>query len=89
MTARKPALFEVTVEKRPVLSRCTDLIPLRRDVCLACGGPVEHESVGQPALFRHGGYGATRMTTFAVCRDRECLAVRFVRSIEVRPERAA
>lgn len=85
----RPSLFTIEVETRPPLSRCTDLIPLRRDACLGCGGPVEAESVGQPALFRHGGYGATRMTTFAVCQNPECLAVRFVRTIEVRPERVA
>lgn len=83
----RAALFTVELEKRAPTSRCRDLVPLRRDACLACGGPTRDESVGQPALFRHGGYGATKMTTFAVCDNRDCLAVRFVRSIEVRPDR--
>lgn len=82
----KPALFTVEYETREPLSKCRDLIPLKRDACLSCGAPTRMESAGQLALFRHGGYGATRMTTFAVCPNRDCLAVRFVRTIEVRPE---
>lgn len=83
----KPGLFTVTVETRRPTTRCTDLVPLPRDDCLACGGPTTVESVGQPALFRHGGYGATRMETFAICLARACRAVRLVRTVEVRPDR--
>lgn len=83
----KQRLLEVERAPKPKLSRCRDLVPVERDTCFVCGGPIRHESIGQPALFRHGGYGATRMTTFAICTERACRAVRIVRTIEVRPDR--
>ncbi len=82
-------LFSIALEPRTRLSLCVDLVPYPGDVCLRCGGPVTSESIGQPALFRHGGYGATRMSTFLLCRDQKCRGVRLSRVIEVRPERRA
>ncbi|MCI0635548.1 MAG: hypothetical protein L0206_16785 [Actinobacteria bacterium] len=37
------------------------------DVCPECGGRLETLAVGQPALIRHGGYGATRRTAVRFC----------------------
>lgn len=72
----------------PVMrSRCTDLEPIERDQCLTCRGPVTEHTVAQPALFRFGGYGATKQLTVQVCRDTACASVRLVRIDEVRPER--
>lgn len=66
-------------------SRCTDLVPLARALCLACGSETRTATIGEPALFRHGGYGATRLTTFLLCANEACRAVRFLRVEEVRP----
>jgi endogenous inhibitor of DNA gyrase (YacG/DUF329 family) len=35
--------------------------------CPACGAEVTDEQVDQPALIRHGGYGATRRTVTRHC----------------------
>lgn len=43
------------------------LVLLDPDRCPSCAQPVEVETVGQPALFLHGGYGATRVTTIRYC----------------------
>ncbi len=80
-------LLDVTLELRGPRSRCTDLVPLGRDVCTKCGGPVQREAIGQPALFRHGGYGGTQMTAFVVCLDTNCRQVRIAAVYEVRPDR--
>ena len=78
-------LLDVERVGRGPLSRCTELVPLERDRCYRCGADVDRESVGQPALFRHGGYGATRMTTFLVCLDARCRTVRCAAVVEVSP----
>ena len=83
----RPALFPTGKKTQISRTSCKELVPLPRDECHACHGPIIFESVGQLALFKHGGYGATRLTTFAVCRDSQCLVVRFVGCTEIRPER--
>ena len=35
--------------------------------CPSCGEPLDQEQVDQPALVRHGGYGATRRTITRHC----------------------
>lgn len=37
-------------------------------VCPDCGEPLDTHTVDQPALFIHGGYGATERTVLASCR---------------------
>jgi hypothetical protein len=41
------------------------LVPLTD--CPTCGGPLEAVSSAMPALFRHGGHGATRTVTRRFC----------------------
>lgn len=41
-------------------------------VCPDCGTPLELEHVDQPAIVRHGGYGATRRTTTRHCPRPGC-----------------
>ena len=43
------------------------VVELPRDVCPECGTVLADEAVAQPALFRHGGYGATRRDVVARC----------------------
>lgn len=68
-------------------SRCTDLVPLERDVCLDCGAETRTESFGQLPLIRHGGYGACETTTWQVCTSCRWVRVRDV--TETRPPRRA
>lgn len=82
-------LFYEPKESRTDLSRCRDLVPLKREICLRCGGELRRETHDMTALFYHGGYGATRRTTFALCIDSECRWTRLVSVDEVRPERVA
>ena len=42
-------------------------IAVRPDGCHQCGGPLTTQAAGQPALFRHGGYGATVTTMRRWC----------------------
>jgi hypothetical protein len=51
-------------------STCTDLVPLGRDECPSCCSALDHHIWNEPALFIHGGYGAT--TTHRVRRCRNC-----------------
>ena len=37
------------------------------EVCPDCGGPVRIADFDQPAMFFHGGYGATERTVYAFC----------------------
>lgn len=49
-------------------STCTDLVPLGRDACPSCLGALDQHVWDEPALFLHGGYGATKRTTVRRCR---------------------
>ena len=42
-------------------------VAVRPDGCHQCGGPLTTQAAGQPALFRHGGYGATVTTMRRWC----------------------
>ena len=46
--------------------------PLARDRCPDCGDDVVDWRVEQPALLRHGGYGATWQTVIRSCRNGRC-----------------
>lgn len=43
------------------------LAVLPADRCPACGHPVTETAYAEPALFVHGGYGATRATRLRTC----------------------
>lgn len=44
------------------------LVPIDPTLCPACGQATDNATTTEPALFRHGGYGATRTTTTRHCR---------------------
>lgn len=68
MTARSPQLFDAATAQRWTGS--TALVVIRD--CPDCGGRLATQTVAQPALFIHGGYGATRTTTWRVCINGRC-----------------
>lgn len=76
-------LFHPGRRKRWTGSRA--LVALDPDRCPACGAGVVHETSHQPALLRHGGYGATTAHTLRVCTNDECRWTCAVQSQEVRP----
>lgn len=43
------------------------LVPVEPGVCPVCGTELVTERLHEPALIRHGGYGATRRTERAYC----------------------
>ena len=45
----------------------TALALIPHDNCPDCGAILRTRTVAEPALLRHGGYGATRETTTRVC----------------------
>lgn len=53
--------------------------------CPDCDGPVSYWRWSQPALLRHGGYGATRQVTARYCLRRGCGWSLVVDDSEVRP----
>lgn len=81
MTAK---LFEV--EQRPKWEggRALELAP--RDPCPRCGKPTHEQTMEEPALLRHGGYGAMRFTRQVVC-VRGCGWFLTLEQTEVRPPR--
>lgn len=80
-------LFKSDAKKKAATTRCKELVPLPRRECAKCGGPMVEAKVAQPALLRHGGYGATLVTTRLECIDSECLATRFLSREETQPAR--
>ena len=62
------------------------LVPYERGCCPSCGTVLVEVVAEEPALFYHGGYGATRQTVTAFCTSDRC-SWWMVRSVsEVRPE---
>lgn len=59
------ALFERPTKQRWTGSR--ELVPVAADACPTCAGVLLVMSIAQPALFRHGGYGATQRQTERWC----------------------
>lgn len=55
--------------------------------CPTCAGPVVTQVVTEPALFIHGGYGASRRTTVEICFD--CRTARLLEVTEVNPRSVA
>lgn len=61
----KAALFDAPAKQRWTGSRA--LVPFVRDSCPQCGGALHSITAAQPALFRHGGYGADLVSTIRWC----------------------
>lgn len=47
------------------------LVPVGPE-CPDCGGDLATVRVEQPAMFVHGGHGADKRSTWAVCLNGEC-----------------
>lgn len=45
----------------------TDLIPILAGLCPTCLTPLDQFTADQPALFVHGGHGATERTRVQYC----------------------
>lgn len=43
------------------------LVALDLAVCPVCSGPLREACADEPALLRHGGYGATRRSCRTIC----------------------
>lgn len=84
MTERLLALPPV---EKVVRSKCRDLVPLAPGRCARCGAATVPEVHGLLSLLRHGGYGADRETTYAVCSSLTCRYTRRVEVIERSPRR--
>lgn len=77
-----PALFDVG-PAGDVWTGSTALVPWTPGKCPQCAGEgLETLTLGEPALFRHGGYGATRETVLEL---HACGYRREVRTTEVNP----
>lgn len=59
------------------------LVPLPTSLCPECGADLDHLTVEQPALIRHGGYGATAQSRLRTCPA--CAFVFHAEQNEVRP----
>lgn len=44
-------------------------VPLDQTVCPNDGTTLTPDGMDEPALFKHGGYGATRRTVILTCRQ--------------------
>ena len=62
-------------------------LAIREPGCPECGTPLIAASIAQPALFIHGGYGATRKITWAVCPNGECRWTLEHTIEEIKPDR--
>lgn len=65
----------------------TALVPVDTSVCPDCGSDLNVTTSHAPALFRHGGYGATGRTTVVHCSNTECRWWMETEHTEVRPDR--
>lgn len=64
MTAR---LFDVDPKTRRRLAGNLPVLVDTSRACPDCAAPTVSHTVHEPALFRHGGYGATRTSTIDRC----------------------
>jgi hypothetical protein len=62
---RAEQLFDTTPRQKWTGSRA--LVPLPREACPECHGPLSERAFGQLSLFVHGGYGAVRTQVTAWC----------------------
>jgi len=61
------------------------LVAIPPDLCPRCGHFTREVIVEEPALLRHGGYGATRQTVTVVCDTDGCGWTHTPRSGEIAP----
>jgi hypothetical protein len=87
LTATRQRLFEHARDERLEPTTGAEIVPLPRDACLRCGGEITTFGVGQPALFIHGGYGATERTTIRLCTTHDCSWSMVVHVQEVNPRK--
>jgi hypothetical protein len=87
MTPARQRLFEHDRDPRAIRTTGMEIEPLPRDTCLRCGADTTTIAVGQPALFIHGGYGATERTTIRLCTIHDCGWTMVVHVQEVNPRR--
>jgi len=78
-------LFGQERKRRPPYRGSRALVHVPADACPACGGRTVDEVTEAPALFFHGGYGATLRTVRRCCTI--CLWGRLVEETEARPRR--
>lgn len=71
MPRRAARLFDVEAKARRERGS-TDLVALDPAVCPDCGAATVPMTVHEPALLRHGGYGATRRTITMRCVGVRC-----------------
>ena len=77
-------LFEVdSGTRRTGFSK--ELVPVATESCPDCDSPMESTTIHEPALLRHGGYGATARTTVVRCSNRGCRWWMETERTEVRP----
>lgn len=78
-------LFDVDdVERRVGTTKALEAID--PNACPACGWPLKSVESRQPALLRHGGYGATMRVTTLHCSSDECHWHRQSEQTEVNPK---
>ncbi len=74
-----------TLPPKPRWQGSRALVVIPPDQCPACGSGVTHENTHQPALLRHGGYGASLKRTLRVCTNDACRWTCEIQSQETRP----
>jgi hypothetical protein len=63
----RPVLLDVERVVREGTTK--ELVPVDRTVCPSCKADLNITRMEEPALFFHGGYGATRRTSTVACTD--------------------
>lgn len=69
MTVHRQKLLEVDRHVERAATDCTDIVLVDRRRCPSCRGEVIESTIDEPALLRHGGYGATKRTRFLYCEN--------------------
>lgn len=77
-------LFDIEVKARRK-GTTTALVALDPKLCPTCGDDVMHVTTCQPALLRHGGYGATLEVVTAHCWNDACRWMMQLRQTEISP----
>lgn len=80
MKRKKDALFDAPAKDRWTGSK--ELVRTEVGRCPRCGDAVQREVLEEPALVRHGGYGATRRSVREHC---PCGFSLLVEESEVKP----
>ena len=81
---KRARLFDVEAKERR-LRTCTDLVAVDLANCPECGAGTVPMVAHQPALFRHGGYGATAYTVTLHCLGVRCSWAMETERTEVSP----